>query len=1531
MAFLVLVPVQRDALVDDFEDDFWISFIHFHLGDRASAGYSTALAHAGLRSYRVEIHGWSVRDFGAAYGYAIFSTRGASLGELRLSLLYASLQDSVASPWDAYAAGISLELLDARHATLGTYRYVTGYRASQNAGRCAPTLSDVVLDDNPALGTWIDVGRNPAADFPAAPWRSAALVKVAVGFLCAAGLSGAYYGLYFDDFALEADSGDTDADGLRDLEEETRIHAIQLSEHNVPIVVPAPGEVNLSLIGPPVSGTLASGVVAVDLVHPRPDDLSVSLVTRNGTREESHLLWDPGAYERGVAITSPSAGESVRGTVRVTGLVSPLVAAGWIRLLINGVRQPVEPHDPSGAFSLAWPTDASPEGTASLQVEATGFTANWKTTAASAPLSVIVDRTPPDLRILAPAAGATVSGLLEVSVGAYDTQGVASVEFLVDGSRVEAREQDPFVFLYETVDLTNAGHQIEIRAADASGNAVSRTVNVSVSNKVSTPPPPCFPACNLTGGTSVGNLAPLHESPRAWGLTVASGDRLEVSEGFQIPWRPHVVYTADGVSLVLDVLGDPPGAASDGVVASHLAASDFARSGLWRIVVRDHGSGLAGFVQRASVRFAGRTESDHEDTDGDGLKDGAERALPMMSPVLADLDGDRLSDGWESVVHRIVYTVDGGTRERTIRTDPMNPDTDSDGLADGDEVDPPAGWNVTDPNEADTDGDLVSDGPERVAYGSDPTRTDTDGDALGDGFEVSPHMLSLTIDGVRTDRSVLTSPVSQDTDVDGLGDAAEWEGARLTGFGTDPSDADTDHDGLSDGDELLGTNRRPTNPLASDSDADGLLDGIDLAPTETWALPWTQSFDPGLVRFTQRFHALDVHGAYAAIWTYKVDDGSCVFLSEHTAEATRSSNESAANVGGWINKTFTEGGETNYTVLSMRYVGLAASGLFTYERGGCSVTAPRRYVIEYTNHDHLWDVDFVNTAPVRMTDEYGTALDQAALEIPLVPDVAQTLLLQISLRPEADRSVRTPDGVVIVPGLQYSLHRGMDFLVAPPFYRSVAVGAAMDTHAYQFILRIPKEAAKPGNAMLREGRPYAVLDVVPVWLRSASGNMEKTALNASAITVGAVITKVEQSAERIVARLDVDLTDLSLDLPASIEGVADGLHSYGLYSVYAYRIGGDFADALAQSADAIWLAADTEQEIAEFQATIVWSSPDQWVRDGRDAFGTNLAILKIIRRGISLTSQLVARLIPTAGALPAWAGGEIAFDRSYVTAVTIGSAVEWNPIYLVSTSGTRTVNVQTFSPDIEYPTTSSFSKEWELGNAEILDDLDDSALLSGTRNLNLRTGLQGAAIGGTLVIFGSQAVLAYVDGDVLKGTVYASAGAVAILGIVRSEVVLAPSLFEGGAIRAGVTLKVGMIATLAVGGILASYELLLAGSSADAIQSLSHYEAAATTMLDTSLGVFPLYGPALSIGWQLGVGLAVSLQSLLGMVPSRLAARLTSSPGSTVVFLFEYILGGEIPSAIAEDALNTLLSALAETMRMCNSRDSPSPTVLVAP
>lgn len=81
-----------------------------------------------------------------------------------------------------------------------------------------------------------------------------------------------------------------------------------------------------------------------------------------------------------------------------------------------------------------------------------------------------------------------------------------------------------------------------------------------------------------------------------------------------------------------------------------------------------------------------------------------------------DSDGDGLFDEEEPV----------------YGTDPMDPDTDKDGLSDGDEVKK----YKTDPLNPDTDMDMLSDGDEVHLYTTDPLVVDTDNGGVGDGHEV---------------------------------------------------------------------------------------------------------------------------------------------------------------------------------------------------------------------------------------------------------------------------------------------------------------------------------------------------------------------------------------------------------------------------------------------------------------------------------------------------------------------------------------------------------------------------------------------------------------------------------------------------------------------------------------------------------------------------------------------------------------------------------------------------------------------------
>ena len=193
----------------------------------------------------------------------------------------------------------------------------------------------------------------------------------------------------------------------------------------------------------------------------------------------------------------------------------------------------------------------------------------------------------------------------------------------------------------------------------------------------------------------------------------------------------------------------------------------------------------ASATQTAAANQTQAAISGQEDPDQDGLINN-EEAQVGTDPLNPDTDGDGLGDGEEV---------------KTYGTNPLVPDTDSDGLGDGDEV----RNRKTDPLNPDTDGDRLMDGDE-VTRNTDPLNPDTDADLLIDGDEV--------------DRK--TDPLNPDTDADGLNDGTE------VSIGTDPLKPDTDNDLLLDGQE----NQNCPHPLNPDTDGDGIIDGRDLDPCD---------------------------------------------------------------------------------------------------------------------------------------------------------------------------------------------------------------------------------------------------------------------------------------------------------------------------------------------------------------------------------------------------------------------------------------------------------------------------------------------------------------------------------------------------------------------------------------------------------------------------------------------------------------------------------------------------------------------------
>ena len=97
------------------------------------------------------------------------------------------------------------------------------------------------------------------------------------------------------------------------------------------------------------------------------------------------------------------------------------------------------------------------------------------------------DNTPPTISLTAPTNGATISGAVSVSATASDNVGVASVQFVLDGSALGVSVTSaPYSVSWNTTTASNGAHILTAQAKDAAGNvSTSASVSVTVSNTAS--------------------------------------------------------------------------------------------------------------------------------------------------------------------------------------------------------------------------------------------------------------------------------------------------------------------------------------------------------------------------------------------------------------------------------------------------------------------------------------------------------------------------------------------------------------------------------------------------------------------------------------------------------------------------------------------------------------------------------------------------------------------------------------------------------------------------------------------------------------------------------------------------------------------------------------------------------------------------------------------------------------------------------------------------------------------------------------
>ena len=115
------------------------------------------------------------------------------------------------------------------------------------------------------------------------------------------------------------------------------------------------------------------------------------------------------------------------------------------------------------------------------------------------------DTTAPQVAITSPAAGATLSGTVNLTANATDNVAVASVQFRIDGTNAgPALTAPPYAYSLNTSSLSNASHSLTAAATDTSGNAAtSAAITVQVNNATSDTTPPTVTVTAPANGATV--------------------------------------------------------------------------------------------------------------------------------------------------------------------------------------------------------------------------------------------------------------------------------------------------------------------------------------------------------------------------------------------------------------------------------------------------------------------------------------------------------------------------------------------------------------------------------------------------------------------------------------------------------------------------------------------------------------------------------------------------------------------------------------------------------------------------------------------------------------------------------------------------------------------------------------------------------------------------------------------------------------------------------------------------------------------
>ena len=181
----------------------------------------------------------------------------------------------------------------------------------------------------------------------------------------------------------------------------------------------------------------------------------------------------------GVSWTAPAAGATVVGSTTLQATATDNVGVTNLEFYLDNVRIG---SDATAPYTLNWNSATTTNGSHQLKARAYDACGNVATTSPVS-VTVVIDTGLPSTSITAPAAAALVRGTVTVQASAADANGIAKVEFGLDGALVATDTTPPYSFSWNTASAAAGGHSLTARAYDTSGNVGnSSVITVTVDN-----------------------------------------------------------------------------------------------------------------------------------------------------------------------------------------------------------------------------------------------------------------------------------------------------------------------------------------------------------------------------------------------------------------------------------------------------------------------------------------------------------------------------------------------------------------------------------------------------------------------------------------------------------------------------------------------------------------------------------------------------------------------------------------------------------------------------------------------------------------------------------------------------------------------------------------------------------------------------------------------------------------------------------------------------------------------------------------